>query len=320
MHYFNDSTYYYFEDFVDLLYNSLSKSDEKKVESEILRKLQFDEINFDERTFIESAVETTIVLSLALLADKFIYEPKLKIKSLKNPECTLIFNFSDCKLKVNVESKCSYFQNRDIHRENNNFIGYVFEKSDVNNQLIQPLKLSDRSSSESYPPNEKLIEYLDSAKLKFPQIIPESELNILFVSCGELSDFDLWYKAILDFLYKRGKFSDFNVHGLVITNMNYNHYRYFKKNKRNNWLLNNHFNLMFIDLDNPFIIYNNLCKFQQFFKNFTNELYIYAHNSNNPILSITNNQLLISSFVKDNYNSHYNLSYFFSDIKDFSST
>lgn len=272
--YKNKSSYFCnFIDFMIHLHKELSDTDCNAI---LIDKLQLSKSEFDENQYYEAATELTVIFHLYCIKHtRFEYEKTQKKGTDKQPECA-VFSSTGCKFIA--EAKCPVQEN--THITSNQQQTLIFKNAGRANSKDEQKSFLDTMNADLSSQNvvikqakntdNKMLDFLQSASLKFADETNNNELNILFVALDSVNQIQEWVNY---FYYNKGFFTTNsfaaeepycyadrknattfvepyfkNVHFIVFTNNCFRH-----KNNSNiegsAWKLNESFNFA---LQNPF--------------------------------------------------------------------
>lgn len=274
-------------------------------QEKMLLKLQ----PFQEKTFIQYAVETSVV---RYFGEKFPVgfkvEAKINPENDKDVDC----RFNSDRFTYNVEVKCSDFKSKEkidvLHGIKFGTIGRIPERQETIDKLValiqevplQTEELKDHHEMKNMDNNLK--DFLELANEKFNANTPANELNILVVGCDDANDIQNWFYYLWadQGLFTPNSFTDSakynNVDLGVFTNLYFKHNHFFDKRVSNSWSLSDTFNLLF---PNPLRKSNKKDAFFHFieiFNHYSNELSVYNVPGDAP--DYVKNTQRITYFVK----------------------
>jgi hypothetical protein len=303
----------YFTDFLEagrILKGVLSF---KEYEMWCTEKMLLRQQPFAEKTFIQYSVETSVVRFFSeMFPAEFKAEAKINPNNQKDVDC----QFIDSGFKYNVEVKCSDFISKEEIDSQDAYkfetVGRLPDKGEsAIREISQALNEAHAKKEEGLKPHldlkkmdNNLKDFLELAHKKFDPTPKEEEVNILLVGCDDDRDIQNWFNYLLaeQGLFTKHPFADNtkykNVDLVVLTNLYFKHNRYFDKQVKNSWTLENSFNLIF---GNPYrhIQKENAIKhFMNLLPNFTQELQSYQVPGDAP--DFVKNVVKIPWFVKDN--------------------
>jgi hypothetical protein len=316
----------YFCDFLDTMIHLHNLLSERECESIMVDKLQLSRKTYDENQYYEAATELSVISLFSCIGHSdFKYEAVVKDGTQKQPECFVksllggtFYAEAKCPVQNNVNVQSSntiVFNNAgraNSREEQNILINNMQEGLASQNVQIEVVKNDDN----------KMLDYLQSASLKFADTTGDCELNLLFVALDSLKQIQDWvnffynnkgfftsnsFAADKPYCYadrpKNTVFVDSkfkNVHFVIFTNNFFRH----KNNeviKGSAWRLQDGFNFA---LQNPF---SDLApKKPVITEFFTNYLVVYTKDIDNytvPSSTEVPNYILdamkIISFVKE---------------------
>lgn len=267
---------------------------------------------FNEKTFIQYAVETTVARYFGeRFPTNFRVEAKINPANDKDVDCV----FEDAGFTFNVEVKCSDFKAKEKVDSQDAFkyetAGRLPDRGQeamavVSAALDEGLAKRGEVTKPHLPAknmDNSLKDFLESAHEKFGAPTDEQHLNVLVVGCGDAEDLQRWFNYLWahEGLFTPEPFTDRslyqNVDLVVLTNQYDKHSRFFEKDVSNSWSLGEGFNLIF---GNP---YRHSAKeaaikhFMNVLPNFTTELGAYQVPGDAP--DFVKNTRRIPWFVKD---------------------
>lgn len=297
----------------------------KEFEYWCLEKMLLKQQPFAEKTFIQYAVETSVV---RFFGERFPTDFKVEAKINPNNDKDVDCQFIDNGYKFNVEVKCSDFVSKEKIDNKDGFkfgtVGRLPDRGEKAMTVLsaaldegltkkgEPLKPHLRSKNM----DNNMKEFLELAHEKFDPTPNENEVNVLIVGCGDEHDIQNWFNYLWaeEGLFTNQSFADNskykNVDLVVLTNQYFKHSKYFDKKTSNCWSLDKCFNLI---SSNP---YRHLAKekamkhFVEILPNFSQELSTYKVPGGAP--DYVKNTVRISYFVKDNLEKTQNI-FLFSD-------
>jgi hypothetical protein len=268
---------------------------------------------FNEKTFIQYAVETTVVRYFGeRFPTDFRVEAKINPDNDKDVDCV----FVDGGFTFNVEVKCSDFKAKEKVDSQDAFkyetVGRLPDRGQeamaaisaaLNEGLAKQGEVTKPHLNAKNMDNS-LKDFLESAHEKFGAPTGDTNLNVLVVGCGDAEDMQQWSNYLLagEGLFTRTPFADSskyqNVDLVVLTNQYDKHSRFFEKNVSNSWSLGEGFNLMFGNPYRPSLKAAAFKHFMSVLPNFTDELSAYQVPGSAP--DFVKDARRIPWFVKDN--------------------
>jgi hypothetical protein len=307
----NNSDHYYNE-FIEaskIIKNVIS---EKEFEFWCSEKMLLKQQVFAEKTFIQYAVETS---AARFFAEK--YNENFKVEAKINPtnDKDVDIQFTNRDFKYNVEVKCSDFVSKEKIEVKDAFkyetVGRIPDRQETKKNISTAIDEGLENKGEETKPHldaknmdNNLKDFLELSHEKFNPTPNENEVNILLVGCDDERDIQKWHYYLFaeQGLFTAKSFADRekykNVDLVVFTNLYFKHNKYFDKNVRNSWTLENSFNLIF---SNPFRLLQKekaIKNFLDIFPHFTWDLSSYSVPGDAP--SYVKDSVRISWFVKDN--------------------
>jgi hypothetical protein len=254
----------YFDEFLQVADNIKPLLTEKEFEFWCSEKALLKDQVFAEKTFIQYAVETSVVNFFGSKFPKnFKVEVKVNPTNDKDVDCQIVDN----GFKFNIEVKCSDFISKEKVDNQDAFkyitVGRLPDRgqeakevvsSAINEGLAKQGEVTKPHISSKNMDNN-LKEFLELTHEKVNPNAGENEVNILIVGCDDDRDIQNWvnYLWAPQGLFTSNSFADNskynNVDMVVLTNLYFKHNKYFDKNVQNCWTLENSFNLIF---SNPF--------------------------------------------------------------------
>jgi hypothetical protein len=215
---------------------------------------------FNEKTFIQYAVETTVVRYFGeRFPLDFRVEAKINPDNDKDVDCV----FVDGGFTFNVEVKCSDFNAKEKVDSQDAFkyetVGRLSDRGqEAMAAFSAALDEGLAKRGEGTKPHlaaknmdNSLKDFLESAHEKFGTPTGDTTLNVLVVGCGDAEDMQRWFNYLWadEGLFTRTPFADSskykNVDLVVLTNQYDKHSRFFEKSVSNSWSLGEGFNLIF---------------------------------------------------------------------------
>jgi len=227
-------------------------------------KMQLKQQAFIEKTFIQYAVETSIVKFFGEnFPTGFKVELKINPSNKKDVDC----QFSNNGYTYNVEVKCADYSTKEAV-ENSDAIKYstAGRLPDRGAETIKILSSAIdegmTNKGESIKPHSisknmdnNLKDFLELAHEKFIKTNTEDDVNVLIVGCDDDNDIQCWINYLFaeEGLFTNRTFADKdkyrNVDIVVLTNLYYKHNKYYNKEIESSWDFGNGFNLV---ICNPF--------------------------------------------------------------------
>lgn len=303
----------YFTEFLETATILKTLLTEKEFEFWCTEKMLLKQQPFAEKTFIQYAVETSVV---RFFGEK--YPTNFKVEAKINPtnDKDVDYQFEDNGYKFNIEVKCSDFVSKEKIDNKDAFkfstIGRLPDRGEEAKKVIssaldkglakkgEPLK--PHLASKNMDNNLK--EFLELAHEKFNPTPNENEVNVLVVGCDDDRDMQSWmsYLWAPEGLFTDQSFADRtkykNVDMVVFTNQYFKHNKFFDKKVRDCWSIEKGFNLI---SSNPF---RNLAKekamkhFIKILPNFSEELAKYV--APGAVPDFVKDSVKVAWFVKDN--------------------
>jgi len=301
----------YFDEFLEAAVILKSAMSVSEFDFWCTEKMLLKKQAFLEKTFIEYAVETSVV---RYFVEK--HNENLKIEARVNPLNTMDVDvqFTNNSFTYNVEVKCATFESKESIAAKEGFkygtIGRIPNRQemikDISSAIDQGMAIKGESSKphiESKNMDNNMKDFLESAHKKFNPTPTDEEVNILFVGCNDAADMQHWHYYLFadeglftkDSFIDRTKYS--NVDLVVFTNLYFKHSKFYEKRVKGSWSLENGFNLVFC---NPF---RNLEKehaiknFFRIFPNYSFELFNYKVPGDAP--DFVKDSVRITWFVND---------------------
>lgn len=306
-------THNYFKEFLEAAAILKPLMTDKEFEFWLTEKMLSKNQTFIEKTFIQYAVETSVV---RFFGEKFPIDFKVEVKINPTNDKDVDCQFMDSGYKFNVEAKCSDFVSKEKIENKDGFkvstIGRLPDRGDEAVEVIssaldeglakkgEPLKPHLRSKNM----DNNLMEFLMLAHDKYNPTPNENEVNILIVGCDDDRDMQNWinYLWAPEGLFTAQSFADKtkykNVDMVVLTNQYFKHNKYFDKRVVNCWSIEKCFNLI---SSNP---HRHLHKeaamkhFIKIFPNYSEELAKYVVPGEVP--DYVKDSVKVAWFVKDN--------------------
>lgn len=316
----------YFCDFLDTMIHLHKLLSEKECESIMADKLQLSRTTYDENQYYEAATELSVISLFSCIGhSEFKYEKVVKDGTQKQPEC---FVKSLLGGTFYAEAKCPVQTIVNMQKQNTLIFtnaGRANSREEQNNLIINMQKgLAPQNVQIDVAKNDdnKMLDYLQSASLKFANTTGDCELNLLFVALDSSKQIQNWgnffynnkgfftsnsFAADEPYCYADrpqnkvfvdSKFK--NVHFIIFTN---NYFRH-KNNEIINgsaWRLQEGFNFA---LQNPFAdLESKKNVITEFFTNYlgvyTNDIDNYTVPSSTEVPNYILDTMKIISFVKE---------------------
>lgn len=309
----------YFTEFLEAAVILKSLLTTKEFEFWCSEKMLLKHQSFAEKTFIQYAVETSVVRFFGeRFPTNFKVEAKINTNNDKDVDC----QFRDHGFTFNIEVKCSDFISKEkIDSKDAYKYETVGRLPDRGEEAIQALSsaLNEGLTKKGEPLKSHLVskkmdnnlrEFLELAHNKFSPAPSENEVNVLIVGCDDDRDIQNWFNYLWaeEGLFTPESFADKekykNVDLVVLTNQYFKHNQFFNKSVKNCWSIFNGFNLIF---GNP---YRHLQKekvikhFMSILLNYTEELGKYVVPGSAP--DYVKNSVRVSWFIKDNLEKQQN--------------
>lgn len=249
---------------------------------------------FDEKAFIQGAVETSVV---RFFAEKYPKDFKLEeivgFDNKKNVECQLVTDGCRYNVEVKCPSFCGYNEVQEVEKvlkfstmgrapdwktEKEYQISLGEELKRVAVKSGEPLK----GVIQMKTMDNNLKDFLISAHEKFGSVLDENEVNVLVVGCDDVEDIQRWWGYLWanEGVFTSNSFVDkskySNVDVVVLTNLYFKHNKYYQKNVCNYWSLDGGFNLIF---SNPYRLKHKelaIKKFIEFLPNYSSQIDAYS--------------------------------------------
>lgn len=267
---------------------------------------------FAEKTFIQYAVETSVVRFFGERFPKnFQIEAKINPTNQKDVDC----RFMDGEFTFNVEVKCSDFISKEKIDNKEGFkfdtIGRLTDRGQEAFDIISSaLDEGLQKKGEPLKPHLKaknmdnnLMEFLVLAHEKFDPTPKENEVNILVVGCDDALDMQKWinYMWSGQGLFTEESFADKSTYQrvdlVVLTNQYFKHNKYFQKQVSGSWSLHKCFNLVFVNPYRKISKTDGIKHFLSIFPNMTEEVGEYEVPGTVP--EYIKDAVRINWFVKD---------------------
>lgn len=314
---------HYFDEFKIAALIVKNAMTDKEFEYWCTEKMLLKQQVFEEKTFIQYAVETS---SARYFAEK--QNENFKVEAKINPtnDKDVDIQFTNRGCTYNVEIKCSDFVSKETIDNKDGFkFGTIGRLPDRGEEALKTISsaLAEGLTKKGEPlkphltsknMDNNLKNFLELAHEKFNPTPSETEVNILLVGCDDEKDIQNWHYYLFaeQGLFTNASFADKekykNVDLVVFTNLYFKHNKYFDKKVRNSWTLEHSFNLVFSNpfrqLDKEMAIKN----FLGFFPHFTWDLHNYSVPGDAP--SYVKDLVRISWFVKDHLEKDKGLFFF----------
>ena len=303
---------HYFDEFIetaDILKKVMSVNEFKFW---IAEKMLIKQQAFLPKTFIQYAVETSVVRYFAEKQNENL-KIEAKINQTNNKDVDL--QFTNNSFKYNIEVKCSDFISKEKVDAKDGFkyetVGRIPDRQETKallsssiNESLEKKGLESKPHIDAKNMDNNLKDFLELAHDKFDPTPKEEEVNILLVGCDDERDIQKWHYYLFaeQGLFTEESFADRekykNVDLVIFTNQYFKHYQYFTKKVKKSWTLDNSFNIVF---SNPFrcLMKEKAIKnFCEIFPHYTLDLYNYSVPGDAP--DYVKDSVKISWFVKDN--------------------
>lgn len=303
----------YFIEFLEAAGHLKSLLTKKEFEFWCSEKMLLKIHPFAEKTFIQYAVETSVV---RFFGERFPTNFKVEAKINDNNDKDVDCQFRDNGFIFNVEVKCSDFISKEkIDSKDAYKYETVGRLPDRGQDVIQALSsaLDEgltkkgellKSHLVSKKMDNNLMEFLELAHDKFSPTPNENEVNVLIVGCDDDRGIQNWFNYLWaeQGLFTPESFADKekykNVDLVVLTNQYFKHNKFFDKSVKNCWSLVNSFNLIFGNLYRHLQKEKSIKHFMSILPNYTEELGKYVVPGSAP--DYVKDSVRISWFVKDN--------------------
>lgn len=286
---------------------------EKEFEFWCVEKMLLKQQTFAEKTFIQYAVETSVV---RFFGEKYPTDFKVEAKINPSNDKDVDCQFLDNGYTFNVEVKCSDFVSKEKIDSKDAFkfstIGRLPDRGEDAKKVVssaidegltkkgEPLK--PHLSSKNMDNNLK--EFLELTHEKVNPTPNENEVNVLVVGCGDERDIQNWvnYLWAPEGLFTSQSFADRtkynNVDFVVLTNQYFKHNKYFDKRVIDCWSIENCFNLIFPNPYRRLQKENAMKHFISICPNYSEEISKYVVPGEVP--NYVKDSVKVSWFVKDN--------------------
>lgn len=267
---------------------------------------------FQEKTFIQYAIETAVV---RFFGERFPKDFKVEAKINPNNDKDVDCQFVDGEFTYNVEVKCSDFVAKEkIDKQDAFKYGTIGRLPDRGEKAIETLKtaLDQGSKIKGELPkahvglrnmDNNLKDFLLLAHEKFNPTSSEKEVNILIVGCDDAHDVQNWvnYLYAEQGLFTQQSFADRrtyqNVDLVILTNQYYKQNRFYNKNVSGCWTLENSFNIIMVNPARRLKKTEAIQHFTILIPHYGNELGNYVVPGNAP--DFVKESVIISNFVKE---------------------
>lgn len=294
----------YFCDFLDVMIHLHNLLSEIECDSIMVDKLQLSRTTYDESQYYEAATELSVISLFSCIGHSdFKYEEVVKDGTKKQPECFVKSRLGGtfyAEAKCPVQTYANVTNSNTIVFTNAGRANSREEQNNLVNAMREGLLPQNVQITVSKNDDNKMLDYLQSASLKFSDNTGNCELNLLFVALDSLKQIQDWvnffynnkgfftnnsFAADIPYCYADrpnntvfvdSKFK--NVHFIIFTN---NYFRH-KNNARINgsaWRLQDGFNFA---LQNPFADLSP--KKPVITEFFTNYLGVYTKNVDNYVV------------------------------------
>ena len=309
----------YYDSFNQSINDLSKKLIEKQLEDLLTNKLQVKQGTFIEKSYIQSACETTVNSYFAKnYENSFQYELQVNPNSNKNVECQI----KDSEYTYNIEVKCSSFEAKENIDKIDAFkfgtFGRMGDYKDAMKEIGELMVEGQKKSGTEPKPlielkkmDNNLKDFLISAHQKYSPTPNENEVNILVVCCGDANDIQFWHNYMFapqglftpDSYYNPNEFSLVDL--VVLSNLYHRHNKYFdKQNLSDNWELSKAFNLVFASPFRKIEKEKSIKHFLKIFPHYTYELAehrITLQNEPEIMRNILNSIVGIPDFVRVNF-------------------
>lgn len=199
--YFKECSNHYLENLAGALATISEVVSNSQFEDIMKTKLKVDSRDVDKKSCIQALCEITVQSYFAKhFKDSFVYEPRLRKLSDKNPE----FSYRLGPLTIAVEIKCATFEDREKNNTEDTLhvhVGIVPDKSSVPGTIRDMDAIAKLGGYEGAVNMKNMIlnlkDYLIGANEKFNPDSTTTDINVLIIGCDDPSDMDLW----VDYLY-----------------------------------------------------------------------------------------------------------------------
>lgn len=302
---------HYFEEFLQTAAILKDVLTAKEFEHWCVEKMLIKQQAFQEKTYIQYAVETA---TARYFAEKHYNDFKVETKVNPFNDKDVDIQFTDQIYKYNIEVKCSDFVSKETIDSKDAYkygtIGRIPDrqttKQVISSAIDEGLALKGaptKSHIESKNMDNNMREFLELAHEKFNPTPNENEVNILLVGCDDERDIQNWYYYLFasEGLFTSESFSSKNKYNnvdlVVFTNLYFKHNKFFNKKTENSWTLQPGFNLVFSNPFRKLLKEKAILNFLNFFPHYTWDLSNYSVPGDVP-LYVKDSQR-ISWFVKD---------------------
>lgn len=168
-------------------------------------KMLLKQQEFNEKTFIQYAVETTVARYFAeRFPVGFRVEAKINPENDKDVDCV----FSDGGFTFNVEVKCSDFKAKEKVDQQDAFkfvtVGRLPDRgAEAKAIVMAALQEGLAKQGKAQKPfvdgknmDNNLKDFLELAHNKFPATTPDTTLNVLLVGCDDAEDMQNWFNYL----------------------------------------------------------------------------------------------------------------------------
>jgi hypothetical protein len=248
----------YFDEFLDAADSMRQIMRKKEFKNWLRDKMLVRSQPFDEKTFIQYAVETAVIrYFFGKCPIDFQVEVKIRPGSNKDVDC----RFKSNGFVYNVEVKCADFTEKKKFDAKTGIkietIGRLSDHRDTIDMLMKILEQTPFQTKELREHHEmknmdnKMKDFLESAQGKFNPNPPANELNVLVVACDDAVDMQRWYYYLYaeQGLFTANSFADDslynNVDVVVFTNLFFRQSHFFEKRVADSWSMATALNLVF---------------------------------------------------------------------------
>ena len=283
----------YFCDFLDFMIHIHKEFSDKCCDDILINKLQLSKKDFDEDKYYQSSTEISVIFFLFCIKhSRFDYEKVQRQGTDKQPECAVISTTGN---KFIVEAKCpTQESNKNVPNKNTTLIfrnigraNSLQEHKEFLEKMKNDFAIQDIALEQGKNTDNKMLDFLQSASLKFSDENKNHELNILFIALDSVYQIQEWvnyfyfnegfftqnsFASIPPYCYLDRKNKETyvdpsfkNIHIIVFTNNFFRH----KNNTNINgsaWRLSDGFNFA---IENPHAnLKSKKAAIQEFFSNY----------------------------------------------------
>lgn len=310
----------YYQDFLNTA-NAIRKIlTEKDFLKWLEEKMLLTDIPFNEKKFIQYAVEAS---AARYFIEKDDSKVSLEKKINPNNKKDVDIQYVDGEYTYNIEIKCPTFDNKEKSENVKNIKidiwGRLPDRGEEASNLLATHIGKDISKIKKMDCNLK--DYLVNAHSKFNPDASDNELNVLLVGCDDIEDIQRWYGYMFadNGLLTKESFEPQenynNVDAIVVTDRYYRHRNYSNSKIIEAWSFENGLSLVFL---NPFRKNkkkNAMDSFLKCFHNYTTQFQKYTTEKKMSDIWYVLQSRIIPHFVMDNLKKDSSLNIYIENIE-----